>query len=87
MWKRVVCAKYGAMDKELQWKWKLVNSASPFIKAVIGLLNEGAVSACIIKDGVKVGVGYGDKASFWDDVWSDSVWLKSSFLGSLLCLT
>ena len=44
LWTRIICAKYGAKVNEFTWKWKDGVNASPFFKAVSGLLKDGSIS-------------------------------------------
>ncbi|KAK2658233.1 hypothetical protein Ddye_004766 [Dipteronia dyeriana] len=79
LWKKVICAKYGLDVKALQWDWQGSNSASSFIKAVGRLWTEGSRSGDLLKKGLQVVVGNGERAKLWDDILYDSFSLKRSF--------
>ncbi|KAK3219672.1 hypothetical protein Dsin_013642 [Dipteronia sinensis] len=67
LWRRVICAKYGVLLDNLFWDWKASRSASFFVKAVGSLLEIGSMSEKVLKDGLKVVIGSGNKADFWND--------------------
>ncbi|KAK3195492.1 hypothetical protein Dsin_026802 [Dipteronia sinensis] len=79
LWKRVICAKYGAHDYSLLWKWNVSASASPFSKAVGSLFLEDSISAKILKEGLKVVVGDSKRVCFWNDEWHGCASLKLEY--------
>ncbi|KAK2640108.1 hypothetical protein Ddye_027903 [Dipteronia dyeriana] len=79
LWKKVLCVIYKCSTNDLTWDWKDNSPASNFVEAVQSLLEEGSKSAVILKDGLKVVVGSGDRARVWTDAWCDSTPLRYSF--------
>ncbi|KAK3221693.1 hypothetical protein Dsin_008718 [Dipteronia sinensis] len=79
LWKRVISAKYGAKVDKLNWNREAGSSASHFVKAVGGLLMDWTITAKIIKGGLRVVVGSGNKVNFWSDVWREELPLKVTF--------
>ncbi|KAK0575735.1 hypothetical protein LWI29_006099 [Acer saccharum] len=50
-----------------------------FMKAVTGLMKDGSISTNILKEGLKMVVGCGDKVAFWEDGWRDGIPLNIRF--------
>ncbi|KAK3229608.1 hypothetical protein Dsin_001489 [Dipteronia sinensis] len=79
LWKRVLCAKYGSDTKDLRWKWGSSTKGSFFINTISRLVNEDSQAAGIIKDGIQVVIGRGDRVCFWEDIKWDSIPLRIAF--------
>ncbi|KAK3222181.1 hypothetical protein Dsin_009206 [Dipteronia sinensis] len=76
LWRRVIRARYGSLDTDLLWDWKCNHDASQFAKTVASLFEEGTTSNRVLTDGLKVVIGDGSKANFWDITNVDSIKLK-----------
>ncbi|KAK3194006.1 hypothetical protein Dsin_025316 [Dipteronia sinensis] len=55
------------------------SSDSFFVKAVNNMLIEGSKSAKVLNDGLKIIVGRGNKARYWDNIRWDLIPLKQAF--------
>ncbi|KAK2639287.1 hypothetical protein Ddye_027082 [Dipteronia dyeriana] len=78
LWKRVICAKYGVPVSSLIWDWSGGPSSSFFVKAMGSLYEEGSKLALLLKDGLWVVMGRGDKARLWTDITVDGMTLKQA---------
>ncbi|KAK3219242.1 hypothetical protein Dsin_013212 [Dipteronia sinensis] len=76
LWRRLICARYRILDTKLLWDWNCNNSASTFVKAVAGLFGEGTTSNRVLKEGLKIVIGDGSKANFWDMSSEDTIKIK-----------
>ncbi|KAK3220872.1 hypothetical protein Dsin_014842 [Dipteronia sinensis] len=79
LWRRVICAKYGVPLDVLRWDWNCGACSSWFIKTVGTLFLDGSNSAQVLKEGLRVIVGRGDRARFWSDVMVGGSPLKYAF--------
>ncbi|KAK3222042.1 hypothetical protein Dsin_009067 [Dipteronia sinensis] len=79
IWKRVICAKYGRSTKDLSWDWNFHSSSSYFTNAIQSLFVEGFSTEKILKDGLRMLVGNGDRIKFLTDLYWDSKPLNQAF--------
>ncbi|KAK2654610.1 hypothetical protein Ddye_014466 [Dipteronia dyeriana] len=79
LWKRAICAKYGIQKDILRWDWAYEANSSVFTKSISKLLKNGSISAQILKEGVRVLVGKGDRAKLWSDIMVEGSSLKEAF--------
>ncbi|KAI9161242.1 hypothetical protein LWI28_015677 [Acer negundo] len=79
LWKQVLCAKYRVNCSELWWQWNNSYQASVFVKTIHKLLENGTPSASVLKEGLPIVIGCGNRANFWEDIRWDSIPLKSVF--------
>ncbi|KAK3206963.1 hypothetical protein Dsin_021009 [Dipteronia sinensis] len=80
LWKKVLCAKYGADSKDLRWKWRSSAKGSYFFNTISRLTHEDTQEVVIIKDGIQVVVGRGDRVYFSENIKWDSIPIRISFL-------
>ncbi|KAK3206960.1 hypothetical protein Dsin_021006 [Dipteronia sinensis] len=79
LWRRVICAKYGIPCGTITWDWKSSESASFFVKTVSSLYSAGSLTEKFLKDGLKIIIGNGRRANFWNEPWGKELPLKFSF--------
>ncbi|KAK3199337.1 hypothetical protein Dsin_022752 [Dipteronia sinensis] len=79
LWKRVICAIYGLDVKLLHWRWQGGSKASHFVKAIGTLFFQGSQTDQVIKDGMQVVLGCGDRIRFWQDLGHDGIPLSEYF--------
>ncbi|KAK3226985.1 hypothetical protein Dsin_006847 [Dipteronia sinensis] len=63
----------------MRWDWEANSHWSPFVKAVQKLNEKGSKTAVILDKALRVVLGRGDMAKFWQDAWCDSTPLKTAF--------
>ncbi|KAK3217752.1 hypothetical protein Dsin_011722 [Dipteronia sinensis] len=78
LWKKVICVKYMVYEKSLRWNWQ-GRDQSHFLKAVGSIFKENSRSFTLINDSLKVVIGCGDRAVFWNDLRWDSTPLRLAF--------
>ncbi|KAK3221941.1 hypothetical protein Dsin_008966 [Dipteronia sinensis] len=76
LWRRVICARYGISCSSLLCDWKCINNANVFVKAIASLFEVTSPTGKVFTDGLKVVIGNGGRAIFWDTSGGDSVHLK-----------
>ncbi|KAK3204962.1 hypothetical protein Dsin_019008 [Dipteronia sinensis] len=79
LWKRVIVATYGLDSGSLYWNWKGTHHPSFFTKAIASLYKENSRAVWVLKQGTKVIIGDGARASFWKDISIESTDLQESF--------
>ena len=79
LWKRLICAKYGVLVNNLLWDCQCYSTKFFFVKTVGELFLGGSNSEKILREGIVVVVGNGEKAKFWDDILVDTTALKVAF--------
>ena len=78
LWRKVICVKYKVYPNSLLRDWK-VSNASVFVKSVSNLFKQGSNSDLILKKGLCVIIGNGNRAQFWYDLCSIHLPLNLAF--------
>ncbi|KAK2660207.1 hypothetical protein Ddye_006740 [Dipteronia dyeriana] len=78
LWKRAICAKYGIQKDILLWDWACGSNSLVFAKSIAKLLKNGSISTQILKEGVRVLVGKGDRTRLWSDIMVEGSSLKEN---------
>ncbi|KAK3189308.1 hypothetical protein Dsin_028869 [Dipteronia sinensis] len=79
LWRKALCAKYRINTNSLRWEWSTTTKPSQFIKAVGSLFDYSSKSKRVLREGLQLVLGYGDKADFWNDIRWDSIPLRLAF--------
>ncbi|KAK3219608.1 hypothetical protein Dsin_013578 [Dipteronia sinensis] len=80
LWKKVICATYGLDTKPLQWNWQGRSKAPHFVKAIRSLFTQGSKTKQVLKGGLNVVIGYGNRVRFWHDLSHDGIPLSQQEL-------